>query len=294
MSKLMALMFALAIVACTPESSTEPPSPSRIETILMKDNTFNRERSLRIWLPAGYDEATQNYPVLYLFDGQNLFDASLSMFSGVEWSADETAERLIKDGAIEPLIIVGIDNAGDPGRAEEYLPWPDPNVQLPPTGPRGHDLSAFLVQDVFPLIETRYRTRNRDRGLGGSSFGGIATLTASQMAPELFNRLLVESPSLWVSGQQMLTEVENTSAEAWPMRIFIGMGGREYSRSCEADAQEYDLAGVENVERLAKTLKDDGLGPERLRVVIEECAAHSETAWARRLPEALTFLYGAT
>ncbi len=293
MFKLMALIVVLAVVSCAPKTSTEQLSPSRVETILLKDNTFNRERTLRIWLPAGYDEAKQDYPVLYLFDGQNLFDASLSIFSGVEWSADETAERLIKDGIIEPLIIVGIDNAGDPGRAEEYLPWPEPNIQLPPTGPRGQDLPAFFVQDVFPFIETRYRTQNQDRGLGGSSLGGIATLTVSQMAPELFNRLLVESPSLWISDQRMLTEVENASAEKWPMRIFIGMGGREYSRSCENDVQEYDTAGVENVERLAKTLKDHGLSPERLRVVIEECAAHSETAWARRLPEALTFLYGA-
>ncbi len=265
-------------------------SPARIETLELTDETFGRTRTLRVWLPPGYDGSEIAYPVLYLFDGQNLFDAALSLISGAEWEVDETAIRLIAEGAIEPIIIVGVDNAGDPGRAEEYLPYPEPAVELSAENAGARRLPAFFQNDVFPIIDAAYRTSDDRRGLGGSSFGGIATLTMAIETPDLFDRLLVESPSLWVAEEQMLTDI--ATADLGDDKIFVGMGGRESSGSCDQDPEDYDGVAVAQVERLDKILQDK-LSVDQFRVMIDECAAHTESAWAKRLPGALTFLYGA-
>jgi predicted alpha/beta superfamily hydrolase len=154
-----------------------PPLSARIETHTLSDAVFGRTRALRVWLPAGYDPRTTAYPVLYLLDGQNLFDAKLSTVSGQEWQVDETAQALINAGILPPMIVVGIDNAPAFGRAEEYLPWPDsafPNPEQHTV--KGARLPDFLRESVIPFIEARYRVDATKRGLGGSSYGGLASL----------------------------------------------------------------------------------------------------------------------
>ena len=102
--------------------------------------------------------------------------------------------------------------------------------------------------------------------------------------PGVFGRLLIESPSLYVGGEYLLRRAR--AARRWPSRVYLGVGTTETSR---ADRNEET---VENVRKLESILRRTGLGPRRLRVVVEEGGAHSESAWARRLPTALEFLYG--
>lgn len=247
--------------------------------------TFRNVRFVRVWLPPGYDDsvnAERRYPVFYLNDGQNLFEASAA-FGGVEWQVDETADRLIREGTVPPIIIVGIDNTGR-DRIREYLPRR--SFQPPVLRVRGQRYPKFLMDEVMPFVAHNYRvaTGPENTGLGGSSLGALIALYTVSVHPGVFGRLLLESPSLWVSGRQLIRE--SRSVVHWPERIFLGVG------TAEAGRKDRDQSVVDDVRELAGILQRAGLDEKRLKIVIEEGAAHQEAAWARRFPEALAFLFG--
>jgi predicted alpha/beta superfamily hydrolase len=247
----------------------------------LKSQIFGNTRLLRVWLPPDYDgwgEAL--YPVLYLNDGQNLFDPATA-FAGVHWQAGETAARLIAEQKIRPLIIVGIDNTKN--RASEYIPYKSKDPKL--LRPMGTRYPEFLQREVMPLIAERYPVMKGpdNAGFGGSSLGGLITLYAGLAAPELFGRLLVESPSSFVADRKILKEIRR--AGRWPARTYLGMGTREVGNA------EKDAKIVADFRELESTLHAIGLDEERLRVRIDEGGTHSESAWAARFPDALQFLF---
>jgi predicted alpha/beta superfamily hydrolase len=167
------------------------------QIITLKSKVFDNERSLRILLPEGYDrEREEPYPVLYMNDGQNLYSAEDSM-TGQEWQMDEILPSLIKNGNLEPIIVVGIDTLSYADRANEYLPWPDEYLTPYIEEPMGSSYPDFLEQEVLPLIEQKYNVGKtpRYRTLGGSSYGGLITLYTA-VSSELFSKYLIESPSL--------------------------------------------------------------------------------------------------
>src|SRR6201987_5254492 len=164
---------------------------------------FRNTRFLRVWLPPGYDDSensAKRYPVLYLNDGQNLFEPSTS-FTGVEWQVDETAERLIREELIPPMIVVGIDNAGK-DRLGEYMP----SLALSPARLRvqGSRYPNFLIKEVMPFISRTYRIASgpENTGLGGSSLGALISLYTVASHPGWFGGLLLESPYPWASNRQ--------------------------------------------------------------------------------------------
>jgi enterochelin esterase-like enzyme len=247
--------------------------------------TFRNDRFLRVWLPPGYDDAekaSRRYPVLFLNDGQNLFEASTS-FAGVEWGVDETADRLIREGTIPPMVIVGLDNAGK-NRMREYMPHR--SLQPMILRVQGSRYPAFLMKEVMPFIARNYRvaTGAENTGLGGSSLGALIALYTASVRPGVFGRLLLESPSLWASNRQSIKD--SRQVKLWPERIFLATG------TAEAGREDRDRSVVDDVRELAATLRRAGLGDQRLRIVVEDGAAHNEASWARRFPEALTFLFG--
>ena len=166
-----------------------------------RSRIFRNTRMLRVWLPPRYDtpdNSARHYPVLYLNDGQNLFDRATA-FAGVEWQVDETADRLIRQEVIPPLIIVGIDNAqGD--RIKEFLPYR--SFHPPVLRPQGKRYPDFLMNEVMPFVYERYRIARgpENTGLGGSSLGALISLYTAMDRPGVFGRLLLESPSLFISN----------------------------------------------------------------------------------------------
>jgi predicted alpha/beta superfamily hydrolase len=251
-----------------------------------RSRIFHNSRYLRVWLPPGYDDpanAARRYPVLYLNDGQNLFESSTS-FTGVEWQADETADRLIRENAIPPLILVGIDNAGK-DRFREYMP----HRSLHPVMLRvqGGKYPKFLFKEVMPFIARSYRvaTGAQNRGLGGSSLGALIALYTGLVHPELVGRLLLESPSLWASNRQLIRDSRGVTK--WPERLYLATG------TAEAGRRDRDQSMVDDVRELAGIMRRANLDENRLRLVIAEGAPHHEAAWAQRFPEALRFLFGA-
>jgi predicted alpha/beta superfamily hydrolase len=246
---------------------------------------FRNRRMLRVWLPPEYDAERNRarfYPVFYLNDGQNLFDKATA-FGGVEWEVDETADRLIRQEEIPPLIIVGIDNA-QRERIREYLPYRA--VNPPVLRPMGKRYPDFLINEVMPFLFQRYRIARgtENTGLGGSSLGAIISLYAALDRPGIFGKLLLESPSLFVSNRRMLRN--SRAFRQWPRKIFLGMGTHEDGRP----NQDRDV--VEDVIELQHILRRAGLAEDRLRVTIAEGATHNEAEWAKRFPEALGFLFG--
>jgi enterochelin esterase-like enzyme len=241
---------------------------------------FHKTRMLRVWLPPGYkspDQRSERYPVMYLNDGQDLFDVCTSIFNAQEWRVDESATALIQSGKIPALIIVGVDNAGKSDRPKEYLPFPDVTLKPPVLRVRGKDYPKFLLDEVMPFINREYRTdpNPAKTGLGGSSYGAGIALYTVMKHPGRFGKLLLESPSLYAHDNYLLHEADRVTR--WPDKVFIGVGSISEP--------------VDDVHRLRDTLQRQGLGIQRLSVIEQPGAAHNEEAWAQRFARALQFLY---
>jgi predicted alpha/beta superfamily hydrolase len=231
----------------------------------------------------GREAAAGPSPVLYLNDGQNLFERSRA-FAGNTWHVPETVNWLVREGLIQPLLIVGIDHGGI-RRAREYLPVEDernPHARRP----LGRQYVEFVTREVVPFIERTYPVSRRTsaRAFGGSSYGAVAALLTVLERPGVFGRLLLESPSLYVGGRYLLRKARR--APRWPARVYLGVG------TAETAGEEVNLETVANVRALESILRSSGLGSRRLKVVVKEGATHSEDAWAARLPEAIAFLFG--
>jgi enterochelin esterase-like enzyme len=271
--------------ASPPDGVAVPVPSGDLRLHELNSKIFGNARLVRVWLPpnfsSNYDGSGEaRYPVLYLNDGQNLFDPATA-FAGVHWQVGETATRLIAEKKIPPLIIIGIDNTKN--RACEYIPYRsnDPRILKP----QGKRYPEFLQREVMPLIEGRYPVLKgpENTGLGGSSLGGLITLYTQLAAPGVFGRLLIESPSLSVAKGKILEDCRRGGT--WPERMYVGMGTRELGNA------EKDAKIVGGVRELEKILRGAGLTEERLKVVIDDGAGHNEGAWAARFPGALEFLY---
>lgn len=236
-----------------------------------------QDRDLIVYLPPGYRKTrTKRYPVLYLHDGQNLFDGATSFIPGRDWQVDETAERLIEAGQIEPLIIVGIYNTGM-DRVDEYTPTLDDRLKK---GGSADWYGRMLVEELKPFIDSSYRTRNsrENTGLGGSSLGGLVSLYLGLKYPRVFGKLAIISPSAWWDHRMIIHEVE--SLEKKPdLRIWLDIG------TAEGEA-------IKALPPLRDALIDKGWKlDEDLRYFEAADAVHDERAWADRVEPVLRFLF---
>lgn len=274
--------LALAISLLWPQSTTRCTATGDLEIIPFDSRIFPGPRDLRILLPEGYrlsENRDRRYPVLYLNDGQSLFDVCTSQFTGEEWRVDETVQQLIAKKQITPLIVVGIDNGGKRQRPKEYLPYVDDTLRPLEPNPQGRLYPSFLLDEVVPFVESHYRVLRgaRHRALGGASYGaGIALYTVVKH-PGSFGKLLLESPSVYADDYHLLRDAE--SVRVWPDRIFIATGTVNEP--------------VDDVNALRKLFERCGLASDRLRVVIQQGAQHSEYWWGQRFPQALRFLFPA-
>jgi predicted alpha/beta superfamily hydrolase len=241
-------------------------------------------RMLRVWLPPGYDAPgnAERYPVFYLQDGQNLFDTETA-FGHTEWQVDETADRLMLQGKVPPMIVVGVDNMGTE-RLKEYSPYRSLNPPI--FRPLGKRYAEFLVREVMAFIGRTYRVDKgpENTGIGGSSLGGLISLYTVTALPGIFGKLLVESPSLFLAKRQALKD--SRKVKDWPFRVYLGIGTAETGDIAKNIQFANDLNALGDIMRRA------GLGEQRLRISVEEGASHSESSWARRFPAALEFLFG--
>jgi predicted alpha/beta superfamily hydrolase len=258
-----------------------------IGTIRLHENFHSKElgnsRSVIVWLPPGYDNDTDHrFPVLYMHDGQNLFDASTS-FIGIEWGIDETADRLIKTGRIDPIIVVGIYNT--PDRTNEYTPTRDAERSA---GGRGAAYTRFVVGEVKPFIDQTYRTRTgrKDTAVAGSSLGGLISLHMAATRPDVFSMAGLISPALMWDDERIIRELSSKPAPLTKLKVWLDMGTQE-GRQIESFSK-----AIESSRRMAKVFESASLVAGQDYQYLEiPGGEHNETAWAARADKMLEFFF---
>jgi len=236
-------------------------------------------RSVIVYVPPGYDdEPERTYPVLYMHDGQNLFDPRTSFIAGRTWQMREQTDAAIDAGEVEPLIIVGIYNTGD-RRLAEYTHERD----WERGGGEADNYGLLLTRELMPWIEQRYRVRTgRDAtGLGGSSLGGLVTLFLGLSQAQHFGRLAALSPSVWWNHKSILGYVNEHAPQLWERpRLWLDVGDREGART------------LRDAEHLARRLKANGWRTgETLHFERVHGGTHDEASWAARVRPMLRFLF---
>jgi predicted alpha/beta superfamily hydrolase len=227
-------------------------------------------RDIYVYLPPSYAASQKCYPVLYMQDGQNLFDPSMAF--GEEWQVDEHMERLSRLGL--EAIVVGVPNAGS-ARLDEYSPWRDEKHG----GGAGDRYLDVLTQTLKPFIDRHFRTQpSREyTGIAGSSMGGLLSLYAFFSRREVFGFVGAMSPAFWFAHRQIFATV--TEAPFVDGHIYLDVGTGEGEQT------------VADVQQMHDLLLTKGYRPgESMMYVEDDDADHSESAWARRVRTALYYL----
>jgi predicted alpha/beta superfamily hydrolase len=251
--------------------------PGRLEHIPgFASKILGNVRDLTVYLPPGYDEKDdRRYPVLYMQDNQNLFDANRAYVPGNHWRLHEAADAAIGERTASPMIIVGVDHGG-PARADEYTPVEDPKHKA---GGRASDYGRMLIEELKPMIDAKYRTLPdpENTAVGGSSLGGLVSLFLLIKFPDAFRRGAVMSPSVWWSDRAIVGEFD--AFQGKPSRMWLDIGGREGSEALR-DARE-----------LRDHVQAKGWDENTFRYYEDRRGDHSERAWAKRVRNALEFLF---
>lgn len=237
---------------------------------------LGRSADVLVHLPPGYDVAERTYPVVYMHDGQNLFDPRTST-GGVTWGVDRAMGHLAGRG-IEAIVVAV--PCSPTARGEEYTPYAHPVRG----GGRADDYVRFLADHLKPAVDAVLRTRRgpEDTVVAGSSLGGVISVHAWLTRPDVFGGVGAFSPAFWWPGEPMLRDVEAALASPPPGRVHLDTGGRE-----EPDEPDIERAYVDDAERLLGWLRRAGVP---VHYVYDSVAPHFESAWAQRLPEALAWL----
>lgn len=259
----------------------EAPHPRLRRHVGFTSRFLPNPRDLTVYLPPGYDaDQPSRYPLLILQDGQNLFDPHTSFIPGRTWRVAETADQAIADGEVEPLVIVGVANAGE-RRLAEYTPSRDWKLGGGEAGSYGQ----MLVEELIPFLHREYRLRAdvHHTGIGGSSLGGLVSLWLGLRYPEIFGKLAVLSPSVWWNHRYILSYLNDAAPHlASRPRIWLDAGDAEGRRTL-ADADALDASLRAHGWRAGVNLHYERVPG----------GTHDEDAWAQRVGPMLQFLFPA-
>jgi predicted alpha/beta superfamily hydrolase len=234
---------------------------------------LGNQRDVLVYVPPSYHRGDRSYPVLYMQDGQNLFDPGTS-YAG-DWGVGRAMSSAARRGL--EAIVVGVPNMGA-DRLDEYAPYVDAEAG---GGGNGGAYAAFLARTLKPIVDQRFRTQpGRDTTVvAGSSMGGLISLVTLFRHPDTFGAAGVLSPSLWFAGGAIFSEIERSPLV--PARIYLDIGVQEGPQH------------VGNARRMRDLLLSKGyrLGSD-LRWLESRSGRHDERSWGRRFARALPFLLG--
>ncbi len=233
------------------------------------------EREILVYLPPSYfDKRGKSYPVIYMHDGQNLFDKTTG-FMGKEWFVNEKVEYLIKKHVIEEVIIVGINN-GQQDRLDEYT-W---NPMEGQGGGKGKLYGEFLTKEVKPFIDEIYKTRpdRENTAVIGSSLGGLISFYLALHYPEVFSKIGMMSPSLWWNNCEAISDAKLISDDHH-FNFWIGAG------TAESDDMMDEVLNLKNI-------LEEKCGTEGVIQFTDPNATHSEEAWAHRVHGPIIQFFG--
>lgn len=257
------------------------PTSTASENVHILDSAFympqlDRSRKIWIYLPADYEDSKKGYPVLYLHDGQHLFDEATSVgrIGPIEWAVDEAL-----DAAPEPCIVVGINHNEDmKARVGEYF-YHSPDGNAPAEGAA---YLKFIVETLKPYVDRHYRTlpEREYTGMAGSSMGGLITLYGGLRYPEVFGRVGVFSPSVWMDNEHIFQELRklHKGPEIRRQQYFFYAGGQE--RRQKEDKTFVDM--TEDVERVIDVLRTES-GPD-IELMTVPHGRHGALYWRETFP----------
>lgn len=253
----------------------EKPSTAAINVKILSEQMkipgLNRDRTIRVYLPPGYDESSDRYAVLYMHDGQNLFDAATS-FAG-EWGVDEIMNELSESEGLN-LIVVGIDNGGS-NRIHELAAWDHEKYGKS----EGKEYMGFVVDVVKLYIDKNYRTKSdrENTAIMGSSLGGLISHYAIYAYPEVFSKAGIFSPTYWW-GEGPFNQVEEIDLPK-DSRLSLLVGEKEGEGM------------VEPMKTMVDRILEKGHPSSRITSKIIPDGAHNEKLWRGEFKEAVLWLF---
>jgi len=272
------LLILLLLAAGVAGAETRPTTATagvQVLTPPLAMSGLNRQRTIRVYLPPSYHHGGRKYPVLYMHDGQNLFDDATSYLG--EWGVDESLDALAKSDGIE-VIVVGIDN-GLNKRMNELSPWPNDRFGAA----EGQQYMEFVVGTVKPFIDRNFRTRRgrKHTGIMGSSMGGLISHYAIHRYPAVFGKAGIFSPSYWYAGDVFDFSAARRLRRG--TRLYLVAGGKE---------GDEPLVTVNDVNRMSAQLRASNRENLQLFTAIRPDAEHNEKFWREEFPKAMIYLFG--
>ena len=268
-----------------------------LDVIEMKMTALNKMKTVRIWKPKTYQEqSNKKYPVIYMHDGQNLFELETAKHGAI-WDVHTTVESLMTMKDFEGAIVVGIDYAPGLERLDELSPWVTERIEdmkasgyfQRAVGGEGFGYADFIVNQLKPYIDSHYRTlADREHTLvAGSSMGGLMSLYLGAAYPDVFGKICAMSTAAWFADQaltEQLKKIDLSQKTMW----YLDIGTQETSSEQVDNFNQIYLEGTYAIEKL---LLSQGVPSTDIKMIVETGGTHFETAWARRLPAALEWLF---
>ena len=258
----------------------------------VESKILDNSRGVWVYLPPGYhDHPDKDYPVIYMNDGQNVFESGTA-FGGQEWRADEAAEALIRGGKMQDTIIVAVSNAGR-ARMDEYTQVADANSSPDPDhlGGKADEYGKFLIQELKPMIDSRYRTEQKaeSTAIMGSSLGGLVALHLAFNNPNVFGVCGAISPSIWWASRDILDKIAALPEGQGPSRVWLDMGTKE----AQADKDNNGVPDtIDDIRATRDLLEKRGYQVGKNLIYWEvPGGTHSEGSWSEVIPVTYVSLF---
>lgn len=270
-------------IASWSNTSSKKSTATKNVSILSEDfymPQLNRNRKIWIYVPPDYADSNKSYPVMYMHDGQNLFDSATS-YAG-EWEVDETLNKLYKEKGFG-LIVIGIDNGGEK-RMDEYSPWKHPKYG----GGEGDAYIKFIAETLKPFIDKNYRTRSdkENTAIMGSSMGGLISFYATLQYPKVFGKSGVYSPSFWFSDQSF--EFAKNHGKLKNIKMYLLAGGKEGANNIVFNEISKT---VMDMNKMVVILKENGFLSDNIITKVVSEGKHNEKLWRDNFEEAILWLF---
>lgn len=268
---IFAAIFVISIAHSQEKKSTKTENVTTLDQEFVFKNISAISHKIWVYLPPNYHHTKKRFPVIYMHDGQNLFDDATSYIG--EWGVDETLNALFEKTG-KGFIVVGIANGGE-ARIAEYTPWPHEKYG----GGKGAIYIDFIIETLKPYIDSNYRTKPRakDTGLIGSSLGGLISYYGGLKHPEVFGKIGALSTSFWFSDK--VNEFTISHAGQKSLKLYLLVGGEEGEEMVE---------GMLNSEKL---LLENGFKSKNLTKKLVTTGTHSESFWKGEFEGIITWLF---